>query len=121
MRFWQKAMISFATHHTRKVWIQNTLVATFLARRSVGGENEAAAVATGLAPLWKIADQNQILSGQYEFEILFGVWPKLQQELVQKGCRLRIYLPYDKYFWPYAVRRIGENPKNIKFLITSFL
>lgn len=69
----------------------------------------------------KTTRKNQISPDQYEFEMLFGVRPKLQQELVQKGCRVRLYLPYGKDFWPYAVRRIGENPKNMKFLIKSLI
>jgi len=69
----------------------------------------------------KTARKNQISPAQYEFEMLFGVRPDLQQELVQKGCRVRLYLPYGKDFWPYAVRRIGENPKNMTFLIKSLI
>lgn len=65
------------------------------------------------------ARENNISSDQYEFEMLFGVRPNLQADLIRKKQNIRVYLPYGKDFWPYAVRRIGENPKNIRFLARS--
>lgn len=55
----------------------------------------------------------------FEFEMLYGVRPKLQKALAGQGYRIRVYLPFGQEFWPYSVRRIGENPKNIRFLIRS--
>lgn len=47
---------------------------------------------------------------QYEFQMLFGVDPELQQILQNDGHRLRIYVPYGKEWFPYASRRLKENP-----------
>lgn len=56
---------------------------------------------------------------EYEFEMLYGVRPTLQRQLVENGFQLRLYLPFGTDWWPYAVRRVGENPKNVKFLINA--
>jgi proline dehydrogenase len=49
---------------------------------------------------------------QYEFEMLLGVGGDLAERLVVGGQRVRLYLPFGRDWWPYAVRRIGENPRN---------
>lgn len=66
-----------------------------------------------------LAQSRKIQPNQYEFEMLLGVRPELQHSLLKQGFQVRIYLPYGKDFWPYAVRRIGENPKNMKFLAAT--
>jgi proline dehydrogenase len=58
---------------------------------------------------------------EYEFEMLYGVRPELQDQLVRGGQRLRLYLPFGTDWWPYAVRRVGENPRNAQFLLRSVL
>ncbi len=65
----------------------------------------------------KIADQQGWEKEEYEFEMLYGVRVKLQEKLVKSGEQVRLYLPFGTDWWPYAVRRIGENPKNAKFLL----
>jgi proline dehydrogenase len=50
--------------------------------------------------------------GSYEFEMLFGVRSDVAQGLARQGERVRLYLPFGRDWWPYAVRRIGENPAN---------
>jgi proline dehydrogenase len=49
---------------------------------------------------------------EYEFEMLYGVRPAWQQELRARGISVRVYLPFGTDWWPYAMRRVGENPKN---------
>lgn len=57
----------------------------------------------------------------YEFEMLHGVRPELQRELVRRGHRVRVYLPYGADWWPYAVRRVGESPRNARLLMRALL
>lgn len=54
---------------------------------------------------------------QYEFEMLLGVRPELQQALVDAGYSLRLYAPFGTEWWAYTVRRIGENPANLRFVL----
>jgi len=74
-----------------------------------------------IAKIIRMSEANKIPAREFEFEMLFGVRPKLQKELADKGFRVRVYLPFGRDFWPYTIRRIGENPKNIKFLIRSLI
>jgi proline dehydrogenase len=39
--------------------------------------------------------------------------------LARRGERVRLYLPFGRDWWPYAVRRIGENPRNAWLLLRS--
>jgi len=57
----------------------------------------------------------------YEFEMLYGVRPELQNELVRRGHRVRLYLPHGEDWWPYAVRRVGESPRNAKLLLRALV
>ncbi len=67
----------------------------------------------------EIANSRNWGKKEYEFEMLYGVRSAYQKKLVQSGEQLRLYLPFGKDWWPYAVRRVGESPKNAKFLIKS--
>jgi proline dehydrogenase len=58
--------------------------------------------------------------GTYEFEMLYGVRPRLQDALVAEE-RLRLYLPFGEAWFPYAIRRIGENPRNVPLLMRAML
>jgi proline dehydrogenase len=46
----------------------------------------------------------------YEFQMLLGVRPKLGDELVADGHRLRIYVPFGSHWYEYSLRRLQENP-----------
>jgi len=67
------------------------------------------------------ADKNNWQKGEYEFEMLYGVRKELQNQLVNNGEQLRLYLPFGIDWWPYAVRRVGESSKNMNFLIRSLI
>ena len=56
---------------------------------------------------------------EYEFEMLYGVRRTYQEQLVRAGEQLRLYFPFGTDWWPYAVRRVGESPKNANFLVKS--
>lgn len=58
-------------------------------------------------------------SGDYEFEMLLGVRGDFAERLAQRGERVRFYLPFGRDWWPYAIRRIGENPGNAWLLLRS--
>jgi proline dehydrogenase len=67
----------------------------------------------------ELAQQNQRTQEEYEFEMLFGVREPLQHRLIAEGYRLRDYLPFGTDWWPYTVRRIGENPANARFVLNA--
>jgi proline dehydrogenase len=51
----------------------------------------------------------------FEFQMLYGVRPSLQAELVAGGYPLRVYVPYGESWYPYLTRRIAERPSNVWF------
>ena len=68
-----------------------------------------------------VAAANGWRPGEWEVEMLLGVRPDYQRELVGRGVRLRLYLPFGRDWWPYSIRRVGENPKNAFFVLRSLL
>ncbi len=58
---------------------------------------------------------------RYEFEMLLGVREESARALAARGERVRLYLPFGRDWWPYAVRRIGEYPGNARLLLRSLL
>lgn len=51
--------------------------------------------------------------------MLHGVRPDLQRALARRGHQVRVYLPFGTDWFPYAVRRIGESPRNLRFAVSA--
>jgi len=56
---------------------------------------------------------------RFEFEMLLGVRPELQQSLADRGYRVRLYIPFGQDWFPYAIRRVGESPRNLRFAASA--
>jgi proline dehydrogenase len=69
----------------------------------------------------KLAQANGWQSDQYEIEFLYGVRTAWQRELRANGIAVRVYLPFGTDWWPYVMRRIGENPRNLLLLTRSLV
>lgn len=54
-------------------------------------------------------------TGYYELQMLYGVRPGLQDQLLADDLRLRIYVPYGVAWYPYLTRRMAERPANLWF------
>lgn len=67
------------------------------------------------------AKANGWTTDQYEFEMLLGVREDVARNLAKKGQRVRLYVPFGRDWWPHAVRRIGENPRNAILLARSLV
>jgi proline dehydrogenase len=57
------------------------------------------------------------LSDRFEFQMLYGIRRDLQNLLVQQGYRVRVYVPFGKQWYPYFMRRLGERPANVAFVL----
>jgi proline dehydrogenase len=64
---------------------------------------------------------HDIAPEQFEFQMLYGVRRKLQQQIVDRGFRVRLYVPYGAAWYPYFMRRLAERPANVLFLARSLL
>lgn len=67
------------------------------------------------------ARDHNVGSDQFEFQMLYGVGRRLQRDLLQKGYRVRIYVPYGREWYPYFMRRLAERPANVLFLLRSLV
>jgi proline dehydrogenase len=56
----------------------------------------------------------------FEFQMLYGIRRDLQEQLVAAGNPVRVYVPYGTEWYPYFMRRLGERPANIWFIVTNF-
>jgi len=53
----------------------------------------------------------------YEFQMLHGVRMKLRDQIVGDGHRLRVYVPFGRYWYAYSIRRFKENPQMVRYVI----
>jgi proline dehydrogenase len=77
-------------------------------------------------------DENMIQAGEsamhefnippdhYEFQMLYGIRPARQEELVKAGYKMRVYVPFGAAWYPYFMRRLAERPANLWFFARSF-
>jgi proline dehydrogenase len=55
-----------------------------------------------------------------EFQMLNGIRRDLQEQCVQEGYPVRIYVPYGTEWYPYFMRRLAERPANVWFFVSNF-
>jgi proline dehydrogenase len=64
------------------------------------------------------ADQG-VTPERFEFQMLYGIRRDLQTSLVAQGYRVRVYVPFGEEWFPYFMRRLGERPANVGFVLRS--
>lgn len=57
---------------------------------------------------------------RYEFQMLLGVLPGLRREIVAKGHKLRVYVPFGAAWFAYSTRRLKENPDLVMHFMRDF-
>ena len=57
----------------------------------------------------------------YEFQMLLGVTEHLRDAIVEKGDKMRIYVPFGEHWRAYCVRRLRENPTIAGYVAKSAL
>jgi proline dehydrogenase len=67
------------------------------------------------------ASERAIDPSRYEFQMLFGIRRDLQNSLKREGFRVRVYVPFGREWFPYFMRRLGERPANIGFVMRGVL
>ncbi len=60
---------------------------------------------------FQLIEKYNISKNMCEFQMLFGVTPELRQSIVDKGFKMRVYVPFGKQWFKYSTRRLKENPK----------
>jgi proline dehydrogenase len=82
-----------------------------------------AAIATHDKPLiegaYRLLEKYNVPANLYEFQMLYGVTPKLRDKIVADGHNMRIYVPFGKQWFGYSTRRLKENPKMASHIIKA--
>lgn len=82
-----------------------------------------AAIATHDKPLiegaYRLIEKYNVPGNMYEFQMLYGVTPKLREKIVADGHKMRIYVPFGKQWFGYSTRRLKENPKMASHIIKA--
>lgn len=86
-------------------------------------ENMYPAIATHDVPIiegsYKLLQKYNVPADKYEFQMLYGVTPALRKSIMEKGHRMRVYVPFGKQWFGYSTRRLKENPKMAGVIIKA--
>jgi proline dehydrogenase len=69
----------------------------------------------------KLVKLHKIPKSQFEFQMLYGIRPEKQLELVKEGYRMRVYVPYGTDWYGYFMRRLAERPANVAFVLKGII
>jgi proline dehydrogenase len=67
------------------------------------------------------ATRHSIAPDRFEFQLLYGIRRDLQARLASDGYKVRIYVPFGEEWFPYFMRRLGEQPANVGFVVRNLL
>lgn len=67
----------------------------------------------------RFAEGRRIPRDRYEFQMLYGVRPQYQLELVSRGYKVLVATPFGPDWYPYLMRRLAERPANLLFILRS--
>ncbi len=56
---------------------------------------------------------------EFEVQLLHGVRTDWREALVERGLRVRVYVPFGAQWYPYLVRRLAERPANLQFFLRA--
>jgi proline dehydrogenase len=68
---------------------------------------------------YKLIEKYNVPKKMYEFQMLYGVTPKLRESIVKEGHKMRVYVPFGKKWFGYSTRRLKENPKMASHIIKA--
>jgi proline dehydrogenase len=69
----------------------------------------------------KLVMKHHIPKDQFEFQMLYGIRPEKQLELVKEGYSMRVYVPYGTDWYGYFMRRLAERPANVAFVLKGIM
>jgi proline dehydrogenase len=70
---------------------------------------------------YRLIEKYKVPREMYEFQMLYGVTPDLRQSILDKGHRMRVYVPFGKDWFGYCTRRLKENPKMATTIIKALI
>ena len=74
-----------------------------------------------LAAVKQHAADTGVPKDAFEFQMLYGLRPETQRELVREGYNMRCYVPYGTEWLPYYSRRLRERKENVFFILRNLV
>jgi len=68
---------------------------------------------------YQLIEKYNVPKEMYEFQMLYGVTPELRKSVVEKGHRMRVYVPFGSQWFAYSTRRLKENPRMASLIIKA--
>jgi proline dehydrogenase len=68
---------------------------------------------------YQLIEKYNIPKHLYEFQMLYGVTPRLRESIVNEGHSMRVYVPFGEKWFSYSTRRLKENPKMASHIIKA--
>jgi proline dehydrogenase len=62
-----------------------------------------------------------IPNDRFQFQMLYGVRPRLQLDLVARGYDVLVAAPYGPDWYRYLMRRLAERPANLLFFLRNLV
>ena len=67
------------------------------------------------------AEREGIRRDRFELQMLYGVRPQLQLDLVARGYRVLVATPFGPEWFPFFTRRLAERPANLTFVVRNLI
>jgi proline dehydrogenase len=67
------------------------------------------------------AEREGIGRDRFELQMLYGVRPGLQLDLLRRGYKVLVATPFGPEWYPYLMRRLAERPANLGFFARNLL
>lgn len=65
------------------------------------------------------ASDHSISPDEFEFQMLYGLRPDTQEQMVRDGYNMMVYVPYGTEWLPYFYRRLRERKENVFFILRN--
>jgi proline dehydrogenase len=67
----------------------------------------------------RVITERKVPKERYEIAMLYGIQSQRQRELAKAGTRIRCLISYGEHWFPWYMRRLGERPANIWFVVKN--
>jgi proline dehydrogenase len=74
-----------------------------------------------IAAVKQLVEERHVSRDAFEFQMLYGLRPETQRQLVAEGYRMRVYVPYGTEWVPYFSRRLRERKENVFFVLKALV
>jgi proline dehydrogenase len=67
------------------------------------------------------AEREGVGRERFELQMLYGVRPQLQADLVARGFKVLVATPFGPEWFPFFTRRLAERPANLGFVLRNLV